>query len=309
MLRGGKGEALIYLPLVLDARVVDEYQALGLVEADNNNTIHPEDLRQQAKALGYHIRIMPCAEQPAAFSALLFNERELGWAENQHSSRLTCSIHKLQSWALTSTRATNVPQIQKYDYKLIDSLKVHVKAVLPEHMRPAIYNTLEALPLTINGKLDRTLLPEPNSSIVIEEQDRQLPEGEIEQQVHDIWCSLLGLEVVSTDVTFFDAGGHSLLATQLLSRVKDEFHCEMSLRHVFDHPTIQSFAKIVREVPKVIHQGRSEIAPSEIKQFSGQTTVLSAFNLKEIDLASVNLDELSDAEIDALFAAQLSIPE
>ncbi len=309
MLRGGKGGALIYLPLVLDARVVDEYQALGLVEADNNNTIHPEDLRQQAKALGYHIRIMPCAEQPAAFSALLFNERELGWAENQHSSRLTCSIHKLQSWALTSTRATNVPQIQKYDYKLIDSLKVHVKAVLPEHMRPAIYNTLEALPLTINGKLDRTLLPEPNSSIVIEEQDRQLPEGEIEQKVHDIWCSLLGLEVVSTDVTFFDAGGHSLLATQLLSRVKDEFHCEMSLRHVFDHPTIQSFAKIVREVPKVIHQGRSEIAPSEIKQFSGQTTVLSAFNLKEIDLASVNLDELSDAEIDALFAAQLSIPE
>jgi acyl carrier protein len=73
------------------------------------------------------------------------------------------------------------------------------------------------------------------------------PENDVEQTIADIWQTLLGIERVGVDDSFFDLGGHSLLATQLISRLRDTFQVELSLRSFFETPTIASLARAVAE--------------------------------------------------------------
>ena len=101
---------------------------------------------------------------------------------------------------------------------------------LPEYMTPGLYITLESLPLTANGKLDRKALPQWG-----EEERREGaagyvgPRTEVEEILAGIWADVLGVERVGVHDNFFELGGHSLLATQVVSRIRDilpvEFRC------------------------------------------------------------------------------------
>jgi acyl carrier protein len=73
------------------------------------------------------------------------------------------------------------------------------------------------------------------------------PESDVEQTIAGTWQMLLGIERVGVDDSFFDLGGHSLLATQLISRLRDTFQIEISLRSFFEAPTIASLARVVVE--------------------------------------------------------------
>jgi amino acid adenylation domain-containing protein len=125
-------------------------------------------------------------------------------------------------------------------------LKGHLARLLPEYMVPAVYLELEELPLTANGKLDREALPDPEASRD-QEASGTRPRTPLEAALSGIVCDLLGLGQVGVEENFFVLGGHSLLGAQLIARIRDRFGVELSLRTLFDHPTLESMAAAVEE--------------------------------------------------------------
>ncbi|MGP0173587.1 amino acid adenylation domain-containing protein [Pseudomonas sp. NCHU5208] len=115
---------------------------------------------------------------------------------------------------------------------------------LPEYMVPSAYVVLEQLPLTANGKLDRRALPAPGAESLAS-QAYVAPQGETEQAIAQIWQALLGVEQVGRDDGFLELGGHSLLAVQLLSRLRRKLGARISLRELFEAPTVRGLAALV----------------------------------------------------------------
>ena len=115
---------------------------------------------------------------------------------------------------------------------------------LPDYMIPNFYIRLDEIPLTINGKLDRDSLPEPEIKAT---KEFIAPETETEIKLAGIWSEVLKLEMssISADASFFDIGGHSLRATVLVNKILKEFDVEIALKEVFVNPTIQSMAQFI----------------------------------------------------------------
>jgi amino acid adenylation domain-containing protein len=130
---------------------------------------------------------------------------------------------------------------------------------LPSAMMPATFMILETLPLTPSGKVNRQALPVPNPSRPTVEDLYVAPRRPIEQQVAAIWCHLLGLKCLGIHDNFFELGGHSLLAMQLLSRVRDAAHVEVSLFSFFEAPTVAGMAAIL-ETTGQTEQGQQALA-------------------------------------------------
>ncbi|HEX8091300.1 MAG TPA: amino acid adenylation domain-containing protein, partial [Blastocatellia bacterium] len=118
-----------------------------------------------------------------------------------------------------------------------------LKLKLPEYMIPSAFVTMSTLPLTPNGKLDRRALPPPESVEDAEPGVYQAPRSPSEAILSDIYADLLRVKRVSVYDNFFASGGHSLLATQLISRARDRFKVELSLRALFQEPTVAGLAQ------------------------------------------------------------------
>ncbi|WP_411354714.1 amino acid adenylation domain-containing protein [Xenorhabdus khoisanae] len=116
---------------------------------------------------------------------------------------------------------------------------------LAEYMIPSAFVTLEAFPLTSNGKLDRQALPAPDSSAIVV-RGYAAPIGKTETTLAQIWQDLLGLERIGRYDHFFELGGHSLLAVQLLNRMREQ-DMEVPLTALFAHPTLCSLALAASE--------------------------------------------------------------
>jgi amino acid adenylation domain-containing protein len=121
-------------------------------------------------------------------------------------------------------------------------LRSFMQEKLPAYMVPSAFVRLDALPLTVNGKIDRRALPAPDRSIV-ELTEYVAPRTTTETQLVNIWAEVLKLERVGITDNFFELGGHSLLGTQIVSRIRDAFQVELPLRHLFSAPTIVELAQ------------------------------------------------------------------
>jgi amino acid adenylation domain-containing protein len=119
---------------------------------------------------------------------------------------------------------------------------------LPEHLVPSTYVWLDELPLTQHGKIDRDALPAPVEAVRDEPAGRP-PGTRIETAIASVVAELLDVDVdeLGIDQNFFLLGGHSMLGAQLIVRVEDLFGVEISLRYLFDHPTL---AQIAAEVER-----------------------------------------------------------
>src|SRR4029077_4573904 len=113
-----------------------------------------------------------------------------------------------------------------------------IAARLPDYMVPATFVKLDSLPLNPSGKADRAALPGPNAGNMLRDDAFVEPRTPVEKRVAKILAALLGLEQVSAVDNFFLLGGHSLLGAQLIAKVRDVFTVELSLRSVFDAPTV-----------------------------------------------------------------------
>ena len=98
-------------------------------------------------------------------------------------------------------------------------LRAALQAHLPDYMLPSAFVTLDALPLTANGKVDRKALPAPDLG-ALQAHRYVAPRTATEAALCRIWAQTLGLERVGVEDNFFELGGHSLLAVQVISRIR-----------------------------------------------------------------------------------------
>jgi amino acid adenylation domain-containing protein len=113
---------------------------------------------------------------------------------------------------------------------------------LPEHMVPAAFVTLPALPLLPNGKTDRKALPAPGTPERAASHRMVPPRTPVEETLAGFWREALGAEQVGIDDNFFEIGGHSLLLARVHARVMAAFRREVSMLDLFRHTTIRALA-------------------------------------------------------------------
>jgi len=161
---------------------------------------------------------------------------------------------------------------------LLELLRPHLKASLPDYMVPDLIVALPALPLTPNAKVDRAALPVPDWGQRPAGVERVEPRNPVEETLARIWGELLATPTsVGVTDNLFDIGGHSLTATRFVARVADSYGVNLPVHEIFAHPTIAELAEIVSADPDF---GSTE--------------------------SSGELDELSDDELDELLRAALA---
>ncbi|MGW2874349.1 amino acid adenylation domain-containing protein, partial [Kitasatospora sp. NPDC001225] len=118
------------------------------------------------------------------------------------------------------------------------ALRDHTADHLPDHMVPAAVLVLDELPLTPSGKIDRNRLPAPDFTPAA----ARPPRTPAEERLCALYAEVLALPRVGIDDSFFDLGGHSLLATRLVSRIRTALGSTVSIRDVFEAPTVARLA-------------------------------------------------------------------
>jgi acyl carrier protein len=130
---------------------------------------------------------------------------------------------------------------------------------LPEYMVPATFVQLQAMPMNASGKVDRAALPPPSTENTLRDNAFVAPRTPIEERMAEMLAPLLGLDQVSMEDNFFFLGGHSLLGTQLIARVRDGFGVELTLRSLFDAPTISQLSAQVEALLLAKLEAMSEV--------------------------------------------------
>ncbi|MEU3657580.1 amino acid adenylation domain-containing protein [Streptomyces sp. NPDC032161] len=123
-------------------------------------------------------------------------------------------------------------------------LREHLRERLPDYMIPALWTSLDTLPMTASQKIDRKALPAPATTA---ERAHVVPRDPAEEMVAAIWAETLGVEQVGAEDDFFDLGGHSLLATRVLARIRESFAVDLPLRRLFENTTVAALAAAVTE--------------------------------------------------------------
>ncbi|MEU7103809.1 amino acid adenylation domain-containing protein [Streptomyces sp. NPDC046215] len=176
----------------------------------------------QIKIRGYRI-------EPAEISSVLAAHPEVAHAAVVVAD--TAGTRRLIGYVVPET-----PTGDEDTEPLVRRLRAHLKAGLPDYMVPAALVLTPALPLTVNGKLDVKALPAPDLAGGAASRPPRTPR---EEALCALFAEVLGLDGgVGIDSDFFDLGGHSLLATRLISRARTALEAELSIRDLFEAPTV-----------------------------------------------------------------------
>jgi amino acid adenylation domain-containing protein/thioester reductase-like protein len=153
---------------------------------------------------------------------------------------------------------------------------------LPEYMVPAAVLVIDALPLTVNGKLDTRALPAPEYTAG----EYRAPASPVEEILAGIYAEVLGVERVGVDDSFFDLGGDSLLATRLVAAIETALDTDLSVRTVFDAPSVRSLSQQVDR-----HASSVDVAPANGPSFAS----VHGRDSTEVHAGDLTLDKFIDA--------------
>jgi acyl-coenzyme A synthetase/AMP-(fatty) acid ligase/acyl carrier protein len=158
-----------------------------------------------------------------------------------------------------------------------DDLKRHAAQWLPDVMIPSAFVTIESLPLTPSGKVDRLALPAPDQANGRSADAYVAPRTPVEETVAAIWINVLGIERVGVNDDFFALGGHSLLATQIIAQIRSDLSVNLPLHSLFTAPTVATLS-------------------AQVVQMMGED--------EETAKLLAEVDDLSDDEVERLLAGE-----
>ncbi|WP_239615326.1 non-ribosomal peptide synthetase [Cohnella mopanensis] len=133
-------------------------------------------------------------------------------------------------------------------------IREHLGRLLPEYMIPARYSLIDKMPLTSNGKVDRKALAKLENE-ELTATDYAAPDDATEEDLIALWQTVLHRERIGATDDFFELGGHSLKATELLNKLHKELRATLSLKDIFNNPTVRQMAILLRGNEK------SDVAP------------------------------------------------
>jgi amino acid adenylation domain-containing protein/thioester reductase-like protein len=251
---------ILGITCVKNARVLADIKAVELLKSHNGfetvgdlrSTLHkitqgagidPEDLWNLSQELPYTIYINWSGLGADGCYDVVFQRRST--VQTPGDKRVVPSYPErtfdLKPW---SSYANNPLQV-KHTSNLVPQLRVFLKEKLPDYMVPSAFVVMDTLPLMPNGKVDRRALPAPNRARPILNEAFVAPRTLVEEQLAEIWATVLGIEPVGIHDNFFELGGHSLLTAQMLSLVQKTFHVELPLIRLFEAPTVAELAQAI----------------------------------------------------------------
>jgi tyrocidine synthetase-3 len=151
------------------------------------------------------------------------------------------------------------------DESWISSLKEYLSHHLPVYMIPTYFISLDCLPSTPGGKLNRRALPEPEVSMA-GEYEYAAPRDQLEEKLAEIWFDVLGIgsERISLAANFFELGGHSLKQIGLVAKIHKLLNVKIPIADVYKMPTIRAQAAYINGLVKT---SCMSIEPAEKKEF------------------------------------------
>jgi amino acid adenylation domain-containing protein len=145
-----------------------------------------------------------------------------------------------------------------------NSLRDYLSIRLPAHMVPVSFVRIDSVPINSSGKVDQAALPAPDDANSIHDDKYVAPRTPLEKRLAGILAPLLCVTQIGAEDNFFVLGGHSLLRTQVIARVRDAFGVELSLRSLFDAPTI---AALALEVEALLVERVDAMSDEEVERF------------------------------------------
>ncbi|MEM9482204.1 MAG: amino acid adenylation domain-containing protein [Cyanobacteria bacterium P01_F01_bin.116] len=195
----------------------------------------------QIKLRGYRIELK---EIEYHLSALTGVSSAFVMVQQQQTSSL------LVAWIIAQPSASSTAGF-------IADLRQQLAERLPAYMMPAAIVVVDDFPVTANGKVDKSALPQPDFST---QHRYQAPKTEEERLLSSIWSDLLGGHEIGIQSSFFEVGGHSLLAIQLAAEIRKHCDVDIPLKTLFEHDTIAAQASLLERTAKNL---QSDIVPAE----------------------------------------------
>jgi thioesterase domain-containing protein/acyl carrier protein len=128
----------------------------------------------------------------------------------------------------------------------IAALRRYLAEKLPDYMVPAVFLTIDRLPLTGNGKIDYRALPVPGTTTIERERILVPPRDDVEQRLARLWEKILKVRAIDVRDNFFDLGGHSLSAVHLMAEIERDFGRNLPIATLFRNPTIEKLGVSLR---------------------------------------------------------------
>lgn len=161
---------------------------------------------------------------------------------------------------------------------------------LPGYMVPTRGAILESLPKTINGKIDRAVLPRGEDlAVLASTQDDSQPTTDMERQLAEVWKSVLQLPSVGIHDDFFHLGGSSLLVTKIIARMSSQLNIVIPVRDFFANPTIASMAKQLEYLRDAIHSSGSTSSGSAIASLRSKLPEICSLEIRSAGARLANV--------------------
>jgi amino acid adenylation domain-containing protein len=218
---------------------VNEFRNL-LMEDTEEAGIDPEKLWGLGDELPYGISVGWASDgSPENYDVIFRRQLSPGMADERAPVTATPKKEiRRKAWR----EYANNPLGAQMERNLGPELRSYLQERLPDYMVPSAFVTLDKLPMTHSGKVDKRALPAPDTSRPELSEDFVEARTPIEEVLTGIWGEVLGIARVGIHDNFFELGGHSLLATQVISRIRAAFQIELPLRRLFETPVIAELA-------------------------------------------------------------------
>ncbi|MEL7170455.1 MAG: methyltransferase, partial [Bacteroidota bacterium] len=222
---------------------VDENLTVGAFNRlceEHDGGMDPEQIWALAERAGYEAEIAWARSGKADSVDVTFYPE--GARAPEHGARRPSSGPEAETEAHAFDWRTfgNNPLLGRAKSAFVNTVRTTLKSRLPAYMVPSSIVVLDALPLTPNGKVDRRALP-----VLLSQgpaQTYEAPRSPLEHSLADTLAGLLERPRVGRTDDFFALGGHSLMAMQLVARLRRRLGVELSVRAVFDAPTVEALA-------------------------------------------------------------------